>query len=97
MGEVGAAERDDEKEAQRGGLAIHLRRLCALLNLRKLKAANVVAGRGVGRTAEKAGKGRNLSNILALRLLAEGPDGHVRDHAAAKIADGLVTHRRLLS
>jgi hypothetical protein len=33
MGEVGAAERDGEKETQRGGLTIHLRWLRALLNL----------------------------------------------------------------
>jgi len=30
-------------------------------------------------------------------LLAEGPDGHIRNHAGAKIADRLVAHRRLLS
>jgi hypothetical protein len=32
-----------------------------------------------------------------LCLVAKAPDGHVRDHAAAKIADWLVAHRRLLS
>jgi hypothetical protein len=97
MGKVGTTERDGEKEAQRRGLGIHLRRLRALLDLRKLKAANVAAGRSIGRAAKKAGKGRNGSNILTLRLVAEGPDRHVRDHTAAKIADRLVSHRRLLS
>jgi hypothetical protein len=97
MGEVGAAERDGEEEAQGRSLRIHLRRLRPLLNLRKLEAADVVAGRGVGRAAEKSGKSLNMPNIVVLRLVAEGPDRHVRDHAAAKIADGLVTHRRLLS
>src|SRR5262249_30345502 len=41
MGEVGAAKRDGEKEAQRRSLAIHLRWLRALLDLRKLEAADV--------------------------------------------------------
>src|SRR5438128_1785690 len=95
MGEVGAAKRDGEEEAQRRGLGIHLRWLRALLDLRKLKAADVVAGRSVGRAAEKSGKGLDLPDIVALRLVAEGPDRHVRDQAAAKIADRLVTHRRL--
>ena len=48
MGEVGAAERDGEEEAQRRGLRIHLRGLCTLLDLRKLEAADIVTGRGVG-------------------------------------------------
>src|SRR5262245_50288222 len=97
MGEVGAAESNGEEEAQRRGLPIHLRRLRALLDLRKLEAADVVAGRSVGGAAEKSGKGLNILDIVALRLVAEGPDGHVRDHTGAKIADRLVTHRRLLS
>src|SRR5208337_5115099 len=97
MGEIGAAERDGEEEAQRRRLAVHLRWLCALLDLCELEAANVVAGRSVGRAAEKTGKGLDLPDILALRLVAEGPDRHVRDHAAAKIADRLVAHQRLLS
>src|SRR5262249_15651395 len=69
----------------------------ALLDLCELEAANVVAGRSVGGAAEKSGKSLNIPDIVALRLIAEGPDGHVRDHAGAKIADRLVTHRRLLS
>src|SRR5450631_3657604 len=82
---------------QRRGLRVHLRRLGALLDLRKLEAADVVAGRGIGGAAEKSGKGLNMPDIIVPRLLAEGPDGHVRHHAGAKIADRLVTHRRLLS
>jgi len=97
MGEVGAAERDGEEEAQRRGLRIHLRWLCAPFDLRKLEAADVVAGRGIGRAAEKSGKRLDMPDIVVLRLVAEAPDRHVRDHAAAKIADRLVAHRRLLS
>jgi hypothetical protein len=76
---------------------IHLRWLCAPFDLRKLEAANVVAGRGIGRAAEKSGKRLDMPDIVVLRLVAEAPDRHVRDHAAAKIADRLVAHRRLLS
>ena len=97
MGEVGAAECDGEEEAQRRGLGIHLRWLRTLLDLRKLEVADIVTGRGIGRAAEKSGKDLNMPDIVVLRLLAEAPDRHVRDHAAAKIADRLVAHRRLLS
>src|SRR5262252_11153572 len=65
MGEVGAAERDGEEEAQCRGLPIHLRWLRALLDLRKLEAADVVAGCGVGRAAEKSGKGLDMSDIIS--------------------------------
>src|SRR5580700_5854365 len=44
MGEVGAAERDGEEEPQGRSLRIHLRWLPTLLDLRKLEAADVVAG-----------------------------------------------------
>ena len=83
MGEVSAAERDGEEEAQRRGLRIHLRWLRTLLDLRKLEAADVLAARGIGRAAEKSGKGLDLPDILVLRLVAEAADRHVRDHAAA--------------
>jgi hypothetical protein len=43
------------------------------------------------------GKGLDVPDIVVLRILAKAPDRHVRDHAAAKIADRLVAHRRLLS
>ena len=56
MGEVSAAERDGEEEAQRRGLCIHLRWLRALLDLCELEAADVVATRGIGGAAEKSGK-----------------------------------------
>jgi hypothetical protein len=48
MGEVGAAERDGEEKAQGRSLRIHLRWLRPLLDLRKLEAADVVAGRSIG-------------------------------------------------
>jgi hypothetical protein len=41
---------------------------------------------------EKSGKRLNMPDIVVLRLVAEGPDCHFRDHAAAKIADRLVAH-----
>ena len=79
MGEVGAAERDGEEEAQRRGLRIHLRWLRTPFDLRKLEAADVVAGRGIGRAAEESGKGLDVPDVVVLRLVAEAPDRHVRD------------------
>jgi hypothetical protein len=92
MGEVSAAERDGEEEAQRRGLRVHLRGLGTLLDLCELKAADVVAARGIGGAAEKSRKGLDLPDILVLGLVAEAADRHVRDHAAAQIADSLVAH-----
>src|SRR6516164_6185078 len=64
MGEVGAAERDGEKEAQRRGLCIHLRWLLrwlrTLLDLCQLETADIVAARGIGGAAEKSGKGLDM-------------------------------------
>src|SRR6516164_231522 len=97
MGEVSAAERYGEKEAQRRGLGIHLRWLRTLLDLCQLEAADVVATRGIGGAAEKSGKGLDMPDVVVMCLVAKAPDRHVRDHAAAKIADRLVAHRRLLS
>jgi hypothetical protein len=45
MGEIRAAKRDGEEETQRRSLRVHLRGLRALFDLRKLKAADVVAAR----------------------------------------------------
>jgi len=45
-------------------LRIHLRWLRPLLDLRKLEAADVVAGRGIGRAAKKSGKGLDVPDIL---------------------------------
>ena len=97
MGKVGAAERDSAEEAQRRGLGIHLRWLRTLLDLCQLEAADVVATRGIGGAAEKSGKGLDMPDVVVMCLVAKAPDRHVRDHAAAKIADRLVAHRRLLS
>src|SRR6516165_7982292 len=88
---------DGEKEAQRRGLCIHLRWLRTLLDLCQLETADIVAARGIGGAAEKSGKGLDMPDIVVLCLVAKAPDRHVRDHAAAKIADRLVAHRRLLS
>jgi hypothetical protein len=96
MGEVGATERDGEEEAQRRGLRIHLRWLRALLDLRKLEAADIIAARCVGCAPEKSGKALDMPDIVVPRLVAKAPHGHVRDHAAAKITDRLLAHRRLL-
>jgi hypothetical protein len=38
-----------------------------------------------------------MPDIVVLRLVAKAPDRHIRDHAAAKIADRLVVHWTLLS
>ena len=93
VGEVGAPQRDGEEEAQRRGLRVHPRRLRSLLHLMGLEAAQIIPGRGVRRAPEELGKRFDVADIVGLRLVADGADGHVLDHAAAKIADGLLAHR----
>ena len=97
MGQVGATARDAKEEAQCGCLRIHLRWLRALRDLLGLEAADVVAARRVRRAAEELGKGLDVPDIIVLGLGAEVAVRHILQNAAAKIADGLVTHRRLLS
>ena len=58
-----------------------------------LEAAQIIPGRGVRRAPEELGKRFDVADLVGLRLVADGADGHVLDHAAAKIADGLLAHR----
>src|SRR5437016_5435876 len=85
--EVGAPERDREKEAQRNRRAVHGRGLNAGLGLMNLIAAQVLAGCGVRRAAQKLGKLLDVADIIVLRLLAELADAHVLDHATTQRAD----------
>src|SRR3984957_21160801 len=67
MGEVGAAERDGEEEAQGRSLCIHLRWLRALLDLRKLETADRrrswyrASGPEIWQTSQYAGYSRAAS------------------------------------
>ena len=83
VGEIEAAERDLEKEAQSRDLSVHLRRLRALLDLMHLEPAQVLRRRRVRRAAEKDGEGLDVLDVIVLCLLAEAADGHVLQHAAA--------------
>jgi hypothetical protein len=78
-------------------LRIHLCRPRALRDLLGLEAADVVAGRRIRRAAQELGKGLDVSDIIVLGLGAEVAVRHILQQAAAQTADGLVTHRRLLS
>ena len=90
--EVGAAERDCEKEAQRHRRTVHARRLHSGCGLVNLIAAQVLARCRIGRAAQELGKALDVADIIMLRLLAELADRHVLDHAATQRADGLLAH-----
>ncbi len=66
-----------------------------------LVAPQILSRCRLRRTAEELHKVLDMADIVVLRLLAEAADGHVLQHAAAQIADGLldyrVLHRGLLS
>jgi hypothetical protein len=96
---VGPTKRDLEKEAQRSHQTVHRRRLNAALGLMNLIAAQVLAGRGIRRAAQKLGKLLDVADIIVLRLLAELADAHVLDHATTQRAGfyGTGGHGRLRS
>ena len=101
MGEVNAAAGNGEEEAQRRGLRVHLRRLGTLGNLICLKTAQIIAGNRIGRAAKELRQRLDMLDIVVLGLVTEVAVRHVLQHAAAKVADGLletrVGHRGLLS
>src|SRR5262249_27818549 len=77
-----------EKEPQRRHRTVHGRRLDALLALTNLERTQILALGRIWRAAEEYCEILNVTDVVALRLLAEAADGHVLDHAAAKRADG---------
>ncbi len=78
-------------------MRVHLRRLRALRDLLGLETADVVASCAIRRAADKLGKALDVPDIIVPGLGAEVTVRHVLQQAAAKIADGLVAHRGLLS
>jgi hypothetical protein len=62
-----------------------------------LEAAHVLSRCRVERAAEELGEGLDVADIVVAGLLAEFTHRHIFDHAAAKVTDGLVAHRGLLS
>src|SRR5262249_4423756 len=81
-----------EEEAQRPHLRVHLRRLATLFQLLDLEAAQVLRRCRIGRAAQKPRERLHVLDVIVLRLLTEAANGHVLEHAAAKIAYGLVPH-----
>jgi len=61
------------------------------------KATHVFCRCRVGRAAEEAGEGPDVADMVVAGLLAEFAHRHVFEHAAAKVTDGLLAHRGLLS
>jgi len=61
-----------------------------------LEASEIVCRGGVRRAAEECGQCLDMTDIVVPGLVAERTDGHVRQHAAAQIAERLVGHRWLL-
>jgi hypothetical protein len=85
-----------EKEPQRRHRTVHGRRLHALLALTNLERTQILPFGRVRRAAEEDCEVLNVTDVVALRLLAEAAHGHVLDHAScrrhassmAKRADG---------
>src|SRR5262249_46160627 len=88
-----------EKEPQGNRRAVHGRGLNPARGLMNLVAAQVLAGGGIRRAAQKFGKLLDVPDIIVLRLLGELADAHVLNHATTQRADGFYRigggHRRL--
>jgi hypothetical protein len=93
-GELGTVQSDTEEEAQRRGRAVERRWLHSALGQMHLEAAYVLGRCRVGRATEEPGERLDVADIVVAGLLAELAYRHIFEHAAAKIADGLVAHRR---
>ncbi len=96
-GELGTVQRDAEEKTQRRGRAVERWRLHTALGQMHLEAAHILCRSRVGRATEESGEGLDVADIVVAGLLAELAHRHVFEHAAAKIADGLLAHRGLLS
>ena len=96
-GELGRSSVMPKKKRSAEAELLMRRRLHAALGQMQLEAAQVLRRRRVGRAAEEAGEGLDVADIVVAGLLAELAHRHVLEHAAAKVADGLLAHRGLLS
>ncbi len=87
-GEIGAAERLDEEEAQGGDDGVHRRHAEAEFLLGDLEAAQVVTGRGIGRSPQEGSQPPDVADVVALRRPGEPAQGHVVDQALTQRAAG---------
>src|SRR5215831_10365412 len=82
-----------EKEPQRRGRAVELRRSCAALGHMHLETAHIFCSGTIRGPSQELGKLRNVADIVAAGRFAEFAHRQVLEHSAAKFADGLLAHR----
>ena len=95
--DLGPVERHLEEEPETGDDRVDLRGRGPFFVQPELEGTDLVGCCGIRRTTDEGGQALNAADVIALRCLGEAADRHVLDHAATQIADGLLTHRGLLS
>ena len=96
-GKIQSPQRHAEQEPHPGHNTVAIADARAGLGKIQLEPADVVGRRRVGGPLQKRGESLAAVNVAALGVRAELARGHVFDHALAQRADGVRTHRQLLS
>jgi len=86
-GELWAIKRMVEEEPQGRDNAVHGRRRYARFLLLDLEPADIFSGRGMGRAPQPGCEPPYVTQIVALRLVAEPAHGHVVDQPLAQRTD----------
>src|SRR5712664_2166382 len=96
-GKIQSPQCHPEQESQPGHDAVAIADARAGLGQVQLEPAYILSRRGVGRPIEKRSKPLAAVNVAPLRARTELPCVHVLDHAMTQRANGIRTHRKLLS
>src|SRR5271154_1529111 len=94
---IQSPQRDAEQEPQPGHDAVAVADARARLGKMQLEPANILRRSRVGGPLEKRSEPLAAVNVAPLRARTELARIHVLDHAPAQRADGIRTHRQLLS
>ena len=96
-GQVQSPQRHAQQELQPGHDAVAIANAHARLGQVQLKTADVLGRSRIGRPLQKCSKPLAAGDVAPLRVCTKLARIHVLDHALAQRADGIRTHRKLLS
>jgi hypothetical protein len=96
-GKIQPPQRHTEQEPHPGHDAVAIADARARLRKMQLEPADVLGRSRVGRSLEKCGETLATADVAPLRARTELAGIHVLDHALAQQADGIGSHRQLLS
>lgn len=95
--QIQSPQRHAQQELQPSHDAVASANAYTSLGQVQLEAADVIGRGRLGRPLEKCGEPLATADVAPLRARAELARVHILDHALAQRADGIRTHRQLLS